>query len=117
MQTGNTLKWSLQDHLAARRPCGLIRKEEVQVGDGKHHKLIDDGLEYGVEYSINRKQRWKLADKLKHAADDLEAYTERIYTNARPTYPLRKWKYSYRAKSDEYDPPLCVVVLLSRLAH
>jgi len=103
VHTGNSLKWSTQDHLAARKP-GLIRKEFIRPSC---RPLIEDGLATDVEYSINKKGRWKLAEDLRTEASELADFNARIYDNYRG-YSNRcsrfiDYKYNQKTGEMRYD--------------
>lgn len=106
-QTGNTLKWSTQDYLASRKDYGLIRKESLTLHtrdvDGRPPLVDDDGIGFEVEYSINRKRRWLLAEELEAAQTVVQEITDRVYSPdpSRSLWRRFQTKYTYRAKSDE----------------
>ena len=112
-QTGNTLKWSTQDYLASRKDYGLIRKESLNLhtrdGAGRPPLVDDDGIGFEVEYSINRKRRWLLAEELEAAETVIHEITERVYSPEPSRSPWLRMltKYTYRAKSDEYVSRMC----------
>lgn len=116
-QTGNTLKWSTQDYLASRKDYGLIRKESLNLhtrdAAGRPPLVDDDGIGFEVEYSINRKRRWLLAEELEAAETVIHEITERVYSPEPSRSPWLRMltKYTYRAKSDEYVARMCLPFL------
>lgn len=103
LETGNSLKWSKQDYLVTKKPRGLIRKELLRSSSCDREGIADE-IDCNVEYSINRKQRWVLAEALLHEAERLEEMNERIYGSyhwyAKGWNPLSMYRKS--KKTGEY---------------